>query len=549
MMIIISLLRRPSLSITNRSFRKQYFHSLSAPTAGVHKDENVAIAEEKLRIPKRFVPFPFHYHEELELKVETLTNLGVGIGRVEISEFPSPNVDDSGNEHSNSHCLEASKTKRRLKNEEKEKRKLDIIDDNARKGWVVMVPNVVPGELVRVRIYRNHKSYSEADLVDIIAASPYRITPKCPLFEECGGCQYQHIPIHLQRQYKQQQVQQLLNRSIRREDIKIPSVLPTIGTDEEYYYRSKITPHYNGLAAGSTSIGPIGFNKKNASQRSILDVEHCIIATKPINEKLVLLRQLLQEQALNGTLKRPFRGATLLLRHHGEDEVTTDPSQLVSTTVNNLKFTFVAGNFFQNNPFLLPLMVQRVVDGAAFSENGQRMTHLIDCYCGSGLFCLSASHLFETCVGIEVNEKAIEEARYNGKLNKIENCSFVAASAEAIFESNDLIPCRNTNDCAEKKSFRVRDFPRETTCIVLDPPRKGCSTEFLEQLYRFEPQRVVYMSCDPATQARDANGLVTNGFDIVSVQPFDLFPQTRHVESLIIFERKSFINKTNNQTQ
>jgi 23S rRNA (uracil1939-C5)-methyltransferase/tRNA (uracil-5-)-methyltransferase len=269
-----------------------------------------------------------------------------------------------------------------------------------------------------------------------------------------------------------------------------------------------------------------------------LDVENCVIATRPINNKLVLLRKELQEKALSGKLKRPSRGATLLLRHHEEDEVTTDPNQLVSTTVNNLKFSFLAGSFFQNNPFVLPLMVQHVVDGAAFSKSGRRMTHLIDCYCGSGLFCISASHLFETCVGIEVNEKAIEEARCNGKLNNIENCSFIAASAEAIFESNDLIPWRNCDEKGETKLLCVRDFPRETTVVVLDPPRKGCSPEFLEQLYKFEPQRVVYMSCDPSTQARDANGLVSNGYEIVSVQPFDLFPQTRHVECLIIFERR-----------
>jgi 23S rRNA (uracil1939-C5)-methyltransferase/tRNA (uracil-5-)-methyltransferase len=409
-----------------------------------------------------------------------------------------------------------------------------------------MVPNVIPGEVVRVRIYRNFKSYSEADLVKIITSSPDRITPKCPLFEECGGCQYQHIPIRLQRVYKQEQVQQLLDRAIECKDTMFPSVLPTLGTEDEYYYRSKITPHYNALAAGSANIGPIGFNRKNGSQRAILDVEHCVIATRPINDKLVHLRKELREKALNGTLKRPSRGATLLLRQYGKDEVTTDPNQLVSTTVNNLKFSFLAGNFFQNNPFILPLMVQHVIDGAAFSKSGRKMTHLIDCYCGSGLFCLSASHLFETCVGIEVNEKAITEARYNGKLNNIENCSFIAASAEAIFESNDLIQWRNGDEIGEAKVSCVRDFPRETTVVVLDPPRKGCSPEFMEQLYKFEPQRIIYMSCDPSTQARDANGLVSNGYEIVSVQPFDLFPQTRHIESLIIFERQ-FINKAHSE--
>jgi len=133
----------------------------------------------------------------------------------------------------------------------------------------------------------------------------------------------------------------------------------------------------------------------------------------------------------------------------------------------------------------------------------------------------------DLCVGIELNERAVGEARENAALNDIDNCHFVAASAEAIFQSPD--PVVGTT--------LVQDFPRSQTVVVCDPPRKGCSPEFLEQLYAFQPQRVVYMSCDPATQARDTKGIVANGYHITSVQPLDLFPQTRHIECLMVFER------------
>jgi 23S rRNA (uracil1939-C5)-methyltransferase/tRNA (uracil-5-)-methyltransferase len=179
-------------------------------------------------------------------------------------------------------------------------------------------------------------------------------------------------------------------------------------------------------------------------------------------------------------------------------------------------------------------MVDHVVAAATkHGRNGMQMTHLIDCYCGSGLFCLTAASYFQVLVGIEVVDKAVEEARENAALNGIENCAFVAASAEAIFESKQpvLLPSLQREPCL------VRDFPRDETVVVVDPPRKGCSPEFLAQLYNFGPQRVVYMSCDPATQARDAKGIVENGYEITSIQPFDLFPQTRHIESLIVFER------------
>jgi 23S rRNA (uracil1939-C5)-methyltransferase/tRNA (uracil-5-)-methyltransferase len=134
------------------------------------------------------------------------------------------------------------------------------------------------------------------------------------------------------------------------------------------------------------------------------------------------------------------------------------------------------------------------------------------------LFALSAAAHFHRVVGIEINDKAIREATANAQANNITNCQFLAASAEHIFDV-------------------IADFPRDTSVVVIDPPRKGCSETFLEQLVAFQPARLVYMSCDPTTQARDAALLVPQGYHITSVQPFDLFPQTRHIESLMILDR------------
>jgi 23S rRNA (uracil1939-C5)-methyltransferase/tRNA (uracil-5-)-methyltransferase len=337
------------------------------------------------------------------------------------------------------------------------------------------------------------------------------------------------------------QVQELFERlgGLKAEDF--PSVLPTLGTDEIFGYRSKITPHYdapikkkgrrsnsNAMAGTSCEMGPIGFKEK--ASRRLVDVPYCHIATPAINEALTRLREEKINEARDGKLKKPTKGATLLLRDAG-DGVETDPNVYVKTTVKDLVFRFKAGNFFQNNPFMLPKMVDLVVDAATVpSPTGKAMTHLIDCYCGSGLFAIGSSSSFEHCVGIEVNEMAVEEARENAALNGIENCAFVSASAEAIFDPATL---------EGRSDLVVGDFPRETTVVVVDPPRKGCSVEFLEQLNEYKPQRVVYMSCDPATQARDAKYLLSYGYEIVSVQPFDLFPQTRHIECLATFELKS----------
>lgn len=499
------------------------FHRLRAIT-------NDSSLESKPIAPKKFVPFPFQYQEELILKVESLTNTGIGVCRANIPQSTSATSDDVSHESSNMMAKDTN-------------------------GWVVMVPNTIPGEIVRVKVYRNFGRYSDADLVEILETSPSRVKPPCPLFLKCGGCQYQHMDINLQRQWKTRHVQELLERIGKLDPDTFPPTSQTVGTDEIYNYRSKITPHYDSPTkddAGKMEIRAIGF--KQQTNRNLIDVPYCHIATERINRKLTEYREEKFKEAQEGRLQRPKKGATLLLRDalkYDENDwmnhdpyVETDPNVYVKSKVNNLTFRFLAGNFFQNNPFMLPVMVDHV-NKAALQPNrrGEKMTHLIDCYCGSGLFCLSASEHFNICVGIEVNEKAVEEARVNADINNISNCKFVAASAEAIFMSNDPVEVMSVDErdgTDEEKipsSIMVKDFPKHKTVVIIDPPRKGCSEEFLQQLFAFGPERCVYMSCDPSTQARDAKDICAAGYTITSVQPFDLFPQTRHIECLIVFEK------------
>lgn len=420
--------------------------------------------------------------------------------------------------------------------------------------WVIMVPNVIPGEEVKVRIFRNHKQYSEADLIKIVQASPDRVQPQCPLAGDCGGCQYQHMPIGLQREWKLKHVEECFRQHKIDLTTATPTttldVQPTMGTEHVYHYRSKITPHYQAPGGSSgrkarkkrkqaqqqqsalehesnpeepmPSVEAIGFQR--SSVRSIIDVPHCPIATKSINEEY--------QKARGKLLQEPYHqelGATLLFRQANMDNqtVVTNHNEYMTTHVNGLAFTYLAGNFFQNNLYILPKMVDTVMDKAARpaatqgEEEELRMTHFVDCYCGSGLFCLSAAKHFDTCVGIEINAKAIAEAQANAQANELSHkCTFEASRAEAIFNNE-----------------QVQTFPRDTTVVMLDPPRKGCDEQFLKQLELFRPQRIVYLSCNPATQARDVKEMLSWGYTITFVQPFDLFPQTRHIESLAVLER------------
>jgi 23S rRNA (uracil1939-C5)-methyltransferase/tRNA (uracil-5-)-methyltransferase len=228
-----------------------------------------------------------------------------------------------------------------------------------------------------------------------------------------------------------------------------------------------------------------------------------------MNERLTELR----ERTEQAQLQKPFKkGGTLLIREHA-DGVTDDPKAIIREQVGDVSFSFPAGEFFQNNPSILETFAAYVGDKAA--EGGAR--YLVDAYCGSGLFCLTSARRFEQAVGIEVSELSIEHAIKNAEANQFENARFVLGDAASIFEQID--------------------FPGSESSVIIDPPRKGSNEEFLNQLIAFSPRKIVYVSCNPATQMRDLRALIDGGYAIEEVQPFDLFPQTKHLECIITLSR------------
>ncbi|HCN27968.1 MAG TPA: SAM-dependent methyltransferase [Verrucomicrobiales bacterium] len=400
--------------------------------------------------PRKFQPHPFSYHQELDLVIENLANEGRGVARVD--------------------------------------------------GWVVFVSFALPGERVRARVFRNHKNYSEADLVEVIEPSPDRVEPRCALFGQCGGCQYQHLAYDRQLEWKRSQVGELLWHMAR---IKHP-VLPVIPSPRQYGYRSKITPHFQKPKNGE--IGAIGFLRAG-TRNAMVDVARCPIAMDALNAELSRARE--AARAVPGTFKN---GATLLMRA-AANGVLTRPDETAVEDVGGVRFEFHAGDFFQNNPFILPEFVSHAVREAAAS--GAR--RLVDAYCGSGLFAISAAREFQEVIGVEISEGAVRKAAHNAEINGLTHCRFLAADAAAIFES-------------------IEGGGSETV-VIIDPPRAGCSEDFLRQLFAFAPRRVVYVSCNPATQMRDLALFTEAGFNLLKVQPFDLFPQTRHLECVMTLEK------------
>jgi 23S rRNA (uracil1939-C5)-methyltransferase/tRNA (uracil-5-)-methyltransferase len=363
-------------------------------------------------------------------------------------------------------------------------------------GWVVMVPLALPGEKIRASVWRNKENYSDADLVEVLEKSPDRIEPRCPLFGKCGGCQYQNMTYAAQLFWKRKHVEELVRRLAKLD----AEVLPTHPSPLEFGYRSKITPHFEPRHEGGRM--PIGFLGMNT--RAVIDVAQCPIASDAINAALPAEREKIQLQARAGTLKR---GGTLLLRDTGNG-VETVMSETAETTVGKLRFRFPAGEFFQNNQHILTELLDYAMSEAA----APGLTNLVDAYCGAGSFALWGASKFEHVAGVEISERAIELANENAKLNGITNAAFLQGSAEAIFA-------------------RI-DFDAAKSAMIIDPPRAGCDHVFLDQLVKFGPARIVYVSCAPDTQARDLRFLADNGYKVARVQPFDLFPQTRHIESV-----------------
>jgi tRNA/tmRNA/rRNA uracil-C5-methylase (TrmA/RlmC/RlmD family) len=367
-------------------------------------------------------------------------------------------------------------------------------------GVELRVPFALPGERVRVRVWRQRESTGEADLVEVLTPSPARVAPACVHFGVCGGCQLQHLPYADQLTWKTDLCRGLLAPL----GLDATTVRPCAPSPRPLGYRSKITPHHQRPRPDRPLR--IGFLK--AGRRGeVVDVDRCPLATDGINACLPALRS---DAAARAGARR--RGATLLVRDSAAG-VTSDPDAEIEERVGALALRFYAREFFQNNPFLLPALVEAVVEGAA-SGGASR---LVDAYSGSGLFALAAAGRFAEVVGVEVSPAAVAAAAANAARNGVTNARFVVADAAAI--------------------FAALGDGGAASAVIVDPPRKGCGPAFLQQLITFAPRTVVYVSCNPEALAADLGRLLAAGYRTASVQPFDMFPQTRHLECVAVLKR------------
>jgi len=411
-------------------------------------------------------------------------------------------------------------------------------------GRVVFVAYSIPGERVRVEVVEEHPRWSRARLLEVLEPSPHRVEPPCPHFGTCGGCQWQHIEYQAQVVFKRDILRDQLQRLAR---FAHPPVAEAIPSPDPWAYR-------NHLQLSVTPDGGLGF--LDVSGTRVMPIEICLLP-HPLVWEMVEMMEIRDgrmvtwsggrlvgsgDQQIIGPkdqkTKRPKERLSLragirtgermmVFETEGDlpPEIEVDvPISCVllmedGTPVNLIgrnwlaeelagrRFRISAGSFFQvNTP-----QAERLIEAVGQFLDPQGKETLLDLYCGVGTFALSLADRVGRVIGIESYGPAVADARANARED--EPVEFIEGRGEEVLAQLDL--------------------PLEA--VIVDPPRAGCGSEVLRELIRLSPSRLIYVSCDPATLARDARRLAEAGYRLEAVQPVDMFPQTYHIESVSLF--------------
>jgi 23S rRNA (uracil1939-C5)-methyltransferase len=383
------------------------------------------------------------------------------------------------------------------------------------KGKVVFVPFGIPGEVVRARITEDRKRWSRGELLAVLEPSPQRVDPPCPFFGTCGGCHWQHIDYDAQLAYKRHVLGDQLSRVGHIDD---PPVQPTLGMEEPWFYR-------NHVQFALTKQGQIGLQA--ARSHDVVPIDRCLLLHPTLDELHAALdvewpelRRLSLRAGINTgeqmvimqtdeeapELKVDMPVSCLLWLGDGTELVLVGQDYYCET-LRERPFCISASSFFQVNTAQteeLLAVVERFLDPEADDV-------LLDVYCGVGTIGLSMLEQVGRVIGIEEHPAAIRDAADNA--GAAPTVTLIEGQAETVLPQLD----------------------EKVTLAVIDPPREGSKPQVLDALLRLAPRRLVYVSCNPSTLARDAARIAEGGYELVEVQPVDMFPQTYHVESVSLF--------------
>lgn len=441
-------------------------------------------------------------------------------------------------------------------------------------GKVLFIENAVPGDVVDVRVVKNKKSWAEGKVLRLVKPSPTRVTPFCEHFGTCGGCKWQMVTYEQQIAYKQQQVQDQLTRIGH---IELPPMLPISGSPIQQYYRNKLEFTFSAhryrtqeeiIAAGDAVFAPepaLGFHAPGLFDK-VVPIYTCYLQQEPTNKLLSVLREYTTKYQLpyydyrthtgwlrNAVIRiartgeilvnivmqhenKPYR--TALLDHLIKEipEITTlhytfnpkvndsiydlevhtySGKGYIEETLENFRFKISPKSFFQTNTHQAENLYRITREFAGLTGNEV----LYDLYCGTGSIGIFCSGNVKKVIGIEVVADAIADAKINAALNGLDKCHFYAGDVADIC-TDDFFTEHGKPDV-----------------VITDPPRAGMHEKLVQQLLKIRAPKVVYVSCNPATQARDLQ-LLNEAYTVTKLQPVDMFPHTHHIENVALLELK-----------
>ena len=425
-------------------------------------------------------------------------------------------------------------------------------------GKRVFVENLLPEEKAVIKITKIRSKFAQGVVVERLTDSPNRVTPLCPVADTCGGCDMQHVTYEQQLVFKQQHTEKMMRVQARDKDFSFNKI---VASPDEMYYRNRTY-----IPFVKTEDGKIQANFYQKNSHTPVLIEKCFIQSKEMNailESFVEIANqynvsIYSEEDKKGELKHlciresKSAGEVMLIfitksKEHGSffqigQRLVKKHPQIKSVVQNiqpedssvlmgrrdivllgndeihdeilGLKFAIRPQSFYQINQRQTEQLYAKVLELANITKE----TTVLDFYCGIGTMALLAARVAKQAIGIEIVEAAITAAAQNAELNEIENVTFYVDDVTSFMEQPEIVS-------------------HENVVAIVDPPRKGCSPEFLDSLIKVAPEKIVYVSCNPQTLARDLKILSDNGYEYGNINFYDMFPQTMHVETVVLMSR------------
>ncbi|WP_133011947.1 23S rRNA (uracil(1939)-C(5))-methyltransferase RlmD [Marinomonas flavescens] len=399
-------------------------------------------------------------------------------------------------------------------------------------GKVTFIDGALPGEIVEAQVFKEGRRFDEANLVQITQPSPYRVTPECVHFSKCGGCSFQHLAEPQQFEAKKNWLEGQLRNVASKVNIEYLADAPT-----KYRRRARIS-----IQSHKESF-QMGFRGK--ASKNIIQIDQCIVLTEKLQMvyaelKVSLAGSSLVHQLGHIELLEDAKGASVVFRltdvisddlkahwqvwageqdialywqQPGESKAAVEGGALRHYELDGLTFNYHPQDFIQVNEMMNQKMVAQAMAWLEPNDNDV----VLDLFCGVGNFSLPLAKRAKQVVGIEVQENMVEAGRKNAQLNQLDNITFLAA------------------DLTQSDSVNLSKI--DVTKVLLDPPRAG-ALEFLDSIVKIKPMQILYVSCSASTLARDAEYLVAKGYKVLRVSLMEMFPQTSHVETMMLLQKK-----------